>query len=42
MLPALKLGKLPEKEIKAKAYDKLKILGLEDQALKPASKLSGE
>ena len=41
MIPALKLGKLPEKEIEARAYDKLKILGLEDQAFKPASKLSG-
>jgi lipoprotein-releasing system ATP-binding protein len=41
MIPALKLGKLPVKEIEEKAYEKLKILGLEDQALKPASKLSG-
>lgn len=41
MIPALKLGKYSEKEIEQKAYDKLKILGLEDQALKPASKLSG-
>jgi lipoprotein-releasing system ATP-binding protein len=41
MIPALKLGKLSKKEIEFRAYEKLKILGLEDQALKPASKLSG-
>ena len=41
MIPALKLGKLSEEEIEAKAYQKLDILGLKDQALKPASKLSG-
>ena len=41
MIPALKLGKYSIKEIESKAYDKLKLLGLEDQALKPASKLSG-
>lgn len=41
MIPALKLGKYSAKEIESKAYDKLKLLGLEDQALKPASKLSG-
>jgi lipoprotein-releasing system ATP-binding protein len=41
MIPALKLGKYSTKEIESKAYDKLKLLGLEDQALKPASKLSG-
>jgi lipoprotein-releasing system ATP-binding protein len=41
MIPALKLGKLPEKEIEARAYQKLEILGLQDQALKPSSKLSG-
>ncbi len=41
MIPALKLGNLSENEIEQKAYEKLKILGLEDQALKPASKLSG-
>ena len=41
MIPALKLNKLNEKEIEERAYQKLKILGLEDQALKPANKLSG-
>jgi len=41
MIPALKLGKLSVKEIEQKAYEKLEILGIKDQALKPASKLSG-
>lgn len=41
MLPAMKLKKLGRAEIEAKAYDTLKLLGLEDQALKMASKLSG-
>ena len=40
-LPAIKLGKLSEAEIEAKAYEKLDILGLRDQALKRANKLSG-
>lgn len=41
MIPALKLGKLSKKEIEHQAYQKLEILGVQDQALKPASKLSG-
>lgn len=41
MIPALKLGKYSEKELEEKAFQKLKLLGLEDQALKLASKLSG-
>jgi len=41
MLPALKLGKYTFEEVEEKAYQKLDILGLRDQALKPASKLSG-
>lgn len=41
MLPALKLGKYCYQEIEERAYIKLEILGLKDQALKPASKLSG-
>ncbi len=41
MLPALKLAKLSQKEIEANAMEKLKMLGLEDQALKKANKLSG-
>ncbi|MEM9984923.1 MAG: ABC transporter ATP-binding protein [Bacteroidota bacterium] len=41
MLPALKLGRLSYEEIEHRAYQKLEILGLKDQALKQASKLSG-
>ena len=41
MIPALKLGKYSEEEIENRALQKLEILGLKDQALKPASKLSG-
>jgi len=41
MLPALKLGKLSHKEIEERAYQKLAMLGLSDQALKLSSKLSG-
>jgi lipoprotein-releasing system ATP-binding protein len=41
MLPALKLGKYSYEEIEEKAYAKLKMLDLADQALKQASKLSG-
>lgn len=41
MLPALKLAKLEQKQIEANAMNKLKMLGLEDQALKKANKLSG-
>jgi lipoprotein-releasing system ATP-binding protein len=41
MLPALKLKKYSYEEIEHKAYEKLKLLGIQDQALKPASKLSG-
>ncbi|TRZ53255.1 ATP-binding cassette domain-containing protein, partial [bacterium] len=41
MIPALKLNKYSRKEIEDNAYQKLKLLGIEDQALKPASKLSG-
>jgi lipoprotein-releasing system ATP-binding protein len=41
MIPALKLGQYSHQEIELQAYEKLKLLGLEDQALKPASKLSG-
>lgn len=41
MIPALRLGKYSRKEIEEKAYQKLTVLGLKDQALKPASKLSG-
>jgi len=41
MIPAMRLGKYSEKEIEERAYKKLEMLGLGDQALKPASKLSG-
>ncbi len=41
MIPALKLGKLSKEEIESNAYDKLTMLGMKDQALKPANKLSG-
>lgn len=41
MLPALKLGKLSPEEIEHQAYEKLKVLGVHDQALKSASKISG-
>jgi len=41
MIPALKLGKYSYEEIEFRAYEKLKLLELEEQALKPAAKLSG-
>ena len=41
MLPALKLGKHSYEEIEERAYKKLEILGLKDQALKQSIKLSG-
>jgi lipoprotein-releasing system ATP-binding protein len=41
MIPALRLGRWKEEEIEHRAMEKLRLLGLEDQALKPASKLSG-
>lgn len=41
MLPALKLAKLDQKQIEENAMNKLRMLGLEDQALKKANKLSG-
>jgi lipoprotein-releasing system ATP-binding protein len=41
MLPALKLGKYSYKEVEERAYHKLEMLGIKEQALKPASKLSG-
>ena len=41
MLPALKLGIYSYEEIEEQAFQKLEILGLKEQALKPTSKLSG-
>jgi lipoprotein-releasing system ATP-binding protein len=42
MIPALKLGKYSYEEVEERAYQKLKVLGINDQELKPALKLSGE
>jgi len=41
MIPALKLGKYSRKEVEERAYEKLNMLGVKDQALKATSKLSG-
>lgn len=41
MLPGLKLGKHSEKEVEENAYQKLKILGIENEALKKPNQLSG-
>lgn len=41
MLPALKLSEKSKQEIEANAYKNLELLGLPEQALKPANKLSG-
>ncbi len=41
MLPGLKLAKFSEKEVEQKAYEKLKILGIENEALKLPNQLSG-
>lgn len=41
MLPGLKLGLYSEKEIEHRAYEKLKILGIEKEALKLPNQLSG-
>jgi lipoprotein-releasing system ATP-binding protein len=41
MLPGLKLGKLTEQEIEHEAYEKLKILGVQSEALKKPNQLSG-
>jgi len=41
MLPALKLAEFSEKEVKARAMEKLKILDIEKLALKKANQLSG-
>lgn len=41
MLPGLKLGKYSEKEVEHRAYEKLKILGIESEALKWPNQLSG-
>ncbi|GAB3242375.1 ABC transporter ATP-binding protein [Hymenobacter seoulensis] len=41
MLPGEKLGKLTRPEIEHRAYEKLKILGIESEALKKPNQLSG-
>ena len=41
MLPGLKLGKHTAQEIEHQAYEKLRILGIEQEALKPPNQLSG-
>ena len=41
MIPALKLNKYSYEEIEQNAYEKLDLLGIKEQALKPASKISG-
>jgi len=41
MIPGLKLGKYPEKELEHRAMEKLKIFGIDDQARKMPNQLSG-
>jgi len=41
MLPGLKLGAFSEQEIEHRAYEKLKVLGIENEALKNPNQLSG-
>jgi lipoprotein-releasing system ATP-binding protein len=41
MIPALRLNEYSYEEIEHNAYKKLELLGIKDQALKPASKISG-
>lgn len=41
MIPALKLGQYSKREIEHRAYEKLKVLGMQDHARKPTNKLSG-
>lgn len=41
MIPGLRLGKYSYKEVEERAYEKLRMFGVEEQALKKAGKLSG-
>lgn len=41
MIPGLRLGKYSSKEVEERAYEKLKMFGVEDLALKRANRLSG-
>lgn len=41
MLPGLKLGKYPAKQVEERAMEKLRLIGMTEHDHKPASKLSG-
>jgi len=41
MIPALKLGRYSKSDIEERAMEKLKVLGMQEHALKASSKLSG-
>lgn len=41
MLPGMKLGKYPEQQIEQMAYEKLTMLGIQNEALKKPNQLSG-
>jgi len=41
MMPGLKLGKFPAEEVENHAMEKLKMLGIENLALKPSNQISG-
>ena len=41
MMPGLKLGKFPAEEVENHAMEKLKMLGIENLALKPSKQISG-
>lgn len=41
MLPGLKLAQYPEQELEQRAYEKLKILGIANEAMKKPNQLSG-
>ena len=41
MLPGMKLGKYPEQQIEQMAYEKLAMLGIQNEALKKPNQLSG-
>ena len=39
MLPALRLGRYGKKEVEERAFEKLRLLGMHEQAHKPSNKL---
>jgi lipoprotein-releasing system ATP-binding protein len=41
MFPGIKLGKYSEEEVEHQAYERLKLLGIENEALKNSNQLSG-